>query len=90
MLKLYVLELGGEKDWFAAESEEQARKHYAIHYGFNDRDMEDVDAAEVEDPSQVTVYLDEVDTETEEQEETSAEIVMSKMTKPGIVCSTNW
>ena len=90
MLKLYVFDSGTEKDWFAAESETEARHLYQIEYDLNDSDMEFLEVGEVEDPEAVTVYLEEIDAETEEQAQTTAAAVMAGMSKGGMVCSTAW
>lgn len=88
MLKLFVIDSQAETDWIAAHDADEARRCYMREYELDERDMEYVEISLVDDPETVTVYLDEVDAETEEQcTETAAE-VMSKMTRAGLVAST--
>lgn len=87
MLKLYAIN-SGEIDWVAANDEAEARRVVINEYGLGDDELDDVPVKLVEDASAVTVYLDEVDAETEEEKTATAEEVMAKMTKPGLVAST--
>lgn len=87
-MKLYEVSTSAETDWVAADDEQQARTAYMIEYGLSERDMDGVEISVVEDPASVTVYLDEVDAETEEQAEATAADVMAGMKRPGLVCST--
>jgi ketosteroid isomerase-like protein len=86
-LKLYRFS-AGETDWIAANNETEARRVYLAEYELNDSDLEGVSVAVVDDADSVTVHLDEVDVETEEQATMTATEVMSKMRGPGLVCST--
>lgn len=87
-LKLYAIDTQAETDWIAAHSEDEARHLYMLEYGLSDSDMDGVSISIVDDPETVTVYLDEVDIETEETLSITAAEAMSKMTKAGIVAST--
>lgn len=87
MLKLYIIN-SGEIDWVAANDETEARRVLIDEYGLGDDELDDVPVKLVKDASAVTVYLDEVDAETEEEKTATAEEVMAKMTKPGLVAST--
>jgi len=87
-VKLYAISTSAETDWVAADDEQQARTAYMIEYGLSERDMDGVEISLVEDPETITVYLDEVNAETEEQAEATAAEVMAGMKSPGLVCST--
>ena len=51
--------------------------------------MDGVKITEEENPSRVEVYPDDWDYDSEDDPPLAIE-VMAKMTKPGIVCSTNY
>ncbi len=88
MLKLFECR-AGETDWVAARDEQHARQVLMAEYEINGADLEDTEIAEV-DPNAVTVNLDEVGVETEEQASKTAAEVMEEIGRPGIVCSTAW
>lgn len=88
MLRLFEIENGDERDWFAATSPDEALRLYRNHYELSDRDMEGLIADEWPDPSRLEVYTDEVDVETEETVTRTGAEIIATMTTGGIVCST--
>jgi hypothetical protein len=88
-MNLYAVK-AGETDWVAAHNAVQALEVYAKEYDLSAADMTDVSVSVVADPDEITVYLDEVDIETEETLTATAAEVMAKMKSPGIVASTNF
>jgi len=87
-MKLFVIETNAGTDWIAANDEAEATRTYINIYGLHERDMEGVDVSLVDDPDTVEVDLGTFDDEDEEMTTTATE-VMTKMKRPGLVCSTN-
>jgi hypothetical protein len=88
-LKLYQFK-GGETDWVAAHSQVEAETILKSTYELADTDLENYDDVSEVDPETITVYLDEVCCETEEQLTKTAAEVMSEMKSGDVVCSTAW
>jgi len=87
-MKLWLFDTNAERDWVAANDEGEARRVYMQHYGLSERDMDGVDISEA-DPSEVEVYPEGWDFDDDEAELPNAAEIMAKMTKPGLVASTN-
>lgn len=88
MLKLFEF-LGAETEWVAARDEAEARRLLINHYGITEDDVAgSYESVSEVDPSNVELFTDEVDAETEEEKTTTAAELMAGKTKPFLVAST--